>query len=85
MTDERGRHEIETIIPSAYPIPPGMPGLEKMMVSLAPDASICSSCPFCMCLSRLTSISRTIPIDPAIGEPAISRNVLLIPGAMVSM
>jgi catechol 1,2-dioxygenase len=29
LTDERGRYEIETIIPGAYPIPPGMPGLEK--------------------------------------------------------
>jgi catechol 1,2-dioxygenase len=29
LTDARGRYEIETIIPGAYPIPPGVPGLEK--------------------------------------------------------
>lgn len=29
MTDAKGRYEIETIIPGAYPIPPGIPGLEK--------------------------------------------------------
>jgi len=29
MTDAKGRYEIETIVPGAYPIPPGMPGLEK--------------------------------------------------------
>jgi catechol 1,2-dioxygenase len=29
LTDARGRYEIETIVPGAYPIPPGMPGLEK--------------------------------------------------------
>jgi catechol 1,2-dioxygenase len=29
LTDERGRYEIETIVPGAYPIPPGVPGLEK--------------------------------------------------------
>jgi len=28
-TDAKGRYEIETIIPGAYPIPPGVPGLEK--------------------------------------------------------
>lgn len=28
-TDERGRYEIETIVPGAYPVPPGIPGLEK--------------------------------------------------------
>jgi len=29
LTDQRGRYEIETIVPGAYPIPPGVPGLEK--------------------------------------------------------
>jgi catechol 1,2-dioxygenase len=29
LTDANGRYEIETIIPGSYPIPPGMPGLEK--------------------------------------------------------
>ena len=29
LTDNKGRYEIETIIPGAYPIPPGVPGLEK--------------------------------------------------------
>ena len=29
LTDERGRYEIETIIPGAYPIPSGVPGREK--------------------------------------------------------
>lgn len=29
LTDEKGRYEIETIVPGAYPIPPGVPGLEK--------------------------------------------------------
>ncbi len=29
LTDAQGRYEIETIIPGAYPIPPGVPGLEK--------------------------------------------------------
>jgi catechol 1,2-dioxygenase len=29
MTDDRGRYEIDTIVPGAYPIPPGTPGLEK--------------------------------------------------------
>lgn len=28
-TDEKGRYEIETIVPGRYPIPPGLPGLEK--------------------------------------------------------
>lgn len=28
-TDENGRYEIETVIPGRYPIPPGLPGLEK--------------------------------------------------------
>lgn len=28
-TDENGRYEIETIVPGRYPIPPGLPGLEK--------------------------------------------------------
>jgi len=28
-TDAQGRYEIETIVPGAYPIPPGVPGLEK--------------------------------------------------------
>jgi catechol 1,2-dioxygenase len=28
-TDAAGRYEIETIVPGAYPIPPGVPGLEK--------------------------------------------------------
>jgi catechol 1,2-dioxygenase len=28
-TDEKGRYEIETVIPGRYPIPPGIPGLEK--------------------------------------------------------
>jgi len=27
--DAKGRYEVETIIPGAYPIPPGVPGLEK--------------------------------------------------------
>ncbi len=27
-TDERGRYEIETVMPGRYPIPPGLPGLE---------------------------------------------------------
>lgn len=29
LTDAKGRYEIETIVPGAYPIPPGEPGLEK--------------------------------------------------------
>jgi catechol 1,2-dioxygenase len=29
QTDESGRYEIETIMPGRYPIPPGIPGLEK--------------------------------------------------------
>ena len=29
MTDAKGRYEIQTIVPGAYPIPPDMPGLEK--------------------------------------------------------
>ena len=29
FTDADGRYEIETIVPGAYPIPPGVPGLEK--------------------------------------------------------
>ncbi len=29
LTDAKGRYEIETIVPGSYPIPPGMPGLEK--------------------------------------------------------
>jgi catechol 1,2-dioxygenase len=29
VTDANGRYEIETIVPGAYPIPPGVPGLEK--------------------------------------------------------
>jgi catechol 1,2-dioxygenase len=29
LTDEKGRYEIETVVPGAYPIPPGVPGLEK--------------------------------------------------------
>lgn len=29
LTDEQGRYEIETIVPGSYPIPPGVPGLEK--------------------------------------------------------
>lgn len=29
MSDAKGRYEIETIVPGAYPIPPGLPGLEK--------------------------------------------------------
>lgn len=28
-TDEQGRYEIETVMPGRYPIPPGLPGLEK--------------------------------------------------------
>lgn len=28
-TDAKGRYEIETIVPGAYPIPPGAPGLER--------------------------------------------------------
>lgn len=28
-TDENGQYEIETIVPGRYPIPPGLPGLEK--------------------------------------------------------
>ncbi len=28
-TDEKGRYEIETIVPGRYPVPPGLPGLEK--------------------------------------------------------
>lgn len=28
-TDAKGRYEIQTIIPGAYPIPPGVPGLEQ--------------------------------------------------------
>lgn len=29
LTNAKGQYEIETIIPGSYPIPPGMPGLEK--------------------------------------------------------
>lgn len=29
LTDDKGRYEIETIVPGSYPIPPGIPGLEK--------------------------------------------------------
>ena len=29
VTDASGRYEIDTIVPGAYPIPPGVPGLEK--------------------------------------------------------
>jgi catechol 1,2-dioxygenase len=29
LTGANGRYEIETIVPGAYPIPPGVPGLEK--------------------------------------------------------
>ena len=29
VTDANGRYEIDTIVPGAYPIPPGVPGLEK--------------------------------------------------------
>jgi len=28
-TNEKGRYEIDTIMPGRYPIPPGLPGLEK--------------------------------------------------------
>lgn len=28
-TDENGRYEIETVVPGRYPVPPGLPGLEK--------------------------------------------------------
>jgi len=29
LTNEHGNYEIETILPGRYPIPPGLPGLEK--------------------------------------------------------
>jgi catechol 1,2-dioxygenase len=29
VTDANGRYEIDTVVPGAYPIPPGVPGLEK--------------------------------------------------------
>lgn len=29
LTNEHGKYEIETILPGRYPIPPGLPGLEK--------------------------------------------------------
>jgi catechol 1,2-dioxygenase len=29
LTDAQGRYEIETIVPGRYPIPPGLPGLER--------------------------------------------------------
>lgn len=29
FTDDKGRYEIETIVPGSYPVPPGIPGLEK--------------------------------------------------------
>lgn len=29
QTDANGRYEIETIVPGSYPVPPGLPGLEK--------------------------------------------------------
>lgn len=29
VTDDKGRYEIETIVPGSYPVPPGIPGLEK--------------------------------------------------------
>jgi catechol 1,2-dioxygenase len=29
QTNDKGRYEIETIVPGRYPIPPGLPGLEK--------------------------------------------------------
>lgn len=28
-TDEQGRYEIDTVMPGRYPIPPGLPGLER--------------------------------------------------------
>ncbi len=28
-TDDQGRYEIETVMPGRYPIPPGLPGLER--------------------------------------------------------
>lgn len=29
LTDSQGRYEFETIMPGRYPVPPGLPGLEK--------------------------------------------------------
>ena len=29
LTNENGKYELETILPGRYPIPPGLPGLEK--------------------------------------------------------
>ena len=29
QTNDKGRYEIETIVPGRYPVPPGLPGLEK--------------------------------------------------------
>lgn len=29
LTDQQGRYEFETVMPGRYPIPPGLPGLEK--------------------------------------------------------
>lgn len=29
LTNEKGQYEIETVVPGRYPIPPGLPGLEK--------------------------------------------------------
>ena len=29
LSDAQGRYEIETIVPGRYPIPPGLPGLER--------------------------------------------------------
>lgn len=29
VTNEKGRYEIETIVPGRYPTPPNLPGLEK--------------------------------------------------------
>ncbi|MBL8481776.1 MAG: hypothetical protein JNJ60_06245 [Rhodocyclaceae bacterium] len=29
LTDQRGHYEFETVMPGRYPVPPGLPGLEK--------------------------------------------------------
>lgn len=29
LTDQRGRYEFESVMPGRYPVPPGLPGLEK--------------------------------------------------------
>jgi catechol 1,2-dioxygenase len=29
LTDQRGKYELETVVPGRYPIPPNLPGLEK--------------------------------------------------------